>query len=92
MHPIDVTRTKGLDVARRPILTLPKRHVRDDEVTTHIYGLQMLHQSVGTRPKMRKKIYVVELDYPLGYQVWTLLSIGLNFAELINDDMPTDKD
>lgn len=39
MHPIDVTRTKGLDVARRPILTLPKRHVRDDEVTTHIYGL-----------------------------------------------------
>lgn len=45
--PIDVTWTKGLDVARGPVLTLLERHVWDDDITTRTYGLQMLQLRVG---------------------------------------------
>lgn len=40
--PKDVTRTRGLDVDYRPMLTLPEHYARDDEITGHIYGLQIL--------------------------------------------------
>lgn len=34
----------------------------------------------------------MNLDYPLGYHTRTLLRIGPEFVEPINDDVPTDKE
>lgn len=42
MFPIDVTRTRGLDVAHGSMLTFPYRHAQDDGITTCMYRLQML--------------------------------------------------
>lgn len=91
-RPIDVTKTHRLDVAYGLMLTLPERHARDDEITAHMYRLQILQLTVGGRPSTREEIRIVELDYPLGHNARTLLRIGPNFVKLVDDDMPTEEE
>lgn len=55
-------------------------------------GLHILKMRVGGRLAMREKIHVVELDYLLHQHDQTLLWIGLDFVELIDDDVPTNKE
>lgn len=39
-----------------------------------------------------EEIHVVELDFPLGHHARTLLRIGPEFIEPVNDDMITNKE
>lgn len=36
---MDVTRTWGLDITHGLVLTLPKHHAQDDEITAHMYEM-----------------------------------------------------
>lgn len=49
----------------------------------------MLQLKVGGKPSTRKKIHVVEMDYPLGHHAQNLLQIGLDFVEIVDNDVPT---
>lgn len=37
-------------------------------------------------------IHVVELDYPLDHKAQTLLQIGPNFVQPVDNDVPTDEE
>lgn len=91
-HPINMTQTRRLDVAYRPVHTFPKHYSWDDRITAHMYGLQMLQFIVGGRPTVRYKIHVVELDYLLGHHARSLLWIGAYFIEPVDDDVSIDKE
>lgn len=41
-YSIDTSRTKGLTVAQRPVLTMPEHQAQNDEIIARMYGLQML--------------------------------------------------
>lgn len=40
MRPVDVTKMRALDISHEHIL--PECHAQDNEIATHMYGLQML--------------------------------------------------
>lgn len=92
MRSINVTRTCKLDMAHRIVLTLPELHARNDEIAIHMYGLLMLQLIVGSRPVTREQIHGVKLDYSLDHYARTLLWIGPNFVEPVDDDIPTDEE
>lgn len=76
-------------MAHGQMITLPERYARDDEINSNMYGLQIFQLRVGYRPITREKIHVIELDYPLDHHAQTLLRIGPNFVELVDDNIPT---
>ncbi|KAH0709834.1 hypothetical protein KY284_011261 [Solanum tuberosum] len=41
--PIDVTKTKGPENVHDPTLTTTEHNRRDDLITTHLFGLEMLY-------------------------------------------------
>lgn len=45
--PVDVSYTKGITVSYGPILTMPEHQAWNKEVTTHMYGLQLLQLWIG---------------------------------------------
>lgn len=83
----DVMRVRSLAAAHGPVLTMPERQDRNDDITAKMYGLQIQQLRVEVTPAIEQEIHVVDLDYPLGHHARTLLRIGLDFVENIDDDV-----
>lgn len=57
-----------------------------------MYGLTMLQLKIEGRPTTQQEVRTVELDYPLRPHARTMLRIGLDFDEPLDDDVPTDEE
>ncbi|PHT72851.1 hypothetical protein T459_23636 [Capsicum annuum] len=73
-----------------PILTMAERQSRADVISTRMFGLQMLQLWIGERSITNKELCAVGLDYPLGHHARTLLQIGPELVESVNDNVPID--
>ncbi|XP_016577508.2 uncharacterized protein LOC107875339 isoform X2 [Capsicum annuum] len=91
LRPLDFSRTKG-PASYGVTLTMPERQARNDEITARMYGLTMLQLKIGGRPATEQEIRAVELDYPLGPHARTMLRIGPDFDEPLDDDVPTEEE
>ncbi|KAF3645858.1 hypothetical protein FXO37_20754 [Capsicum annuum] len=72
--------------------TIPGRQAQNKEIKTRMYGLQMLQLRVGGFPATHEEIQAVEMDYYLGHHARTMLRIGTDFIELVDDDVPTEEE
>lgn len=54
--PIDVTKAKGTELFHGPTLTIAKHIMRDDMVTTWMYGLEMLPHKNGCRASSQENL------------------------------------
>lgn len=86
---VDGTQMRDLDITHMPVLILLERHAQDNKITACMYMMQMLQLRMGGRPTTREEIRIVDLNYLLGHYVRTLLRIGSEFVEPIDDDIPT---
>ncbi|KAG5599415.1 hypothetical protein H5410_030785 [Solanum commersonii] len=80
---VDITNTKGPD----------NDQICDDLIMAQMYGLEMLHHQNGYRASTDEQLGQVERWYPLNSYVKSLLGIGPEFHEPVDDDdIPTDED
>ncbi|PHU17445.1 hypothetical protein BC332_13140 [Capsicum chinense] len=91
-HPMDITTARSTSGTAGLILTMLERQTRTDEVLDRLYGLMMMMSKTKGRSATLEELYVVEFDYPLGHHARTMLRIGPNFVEPIDDDIPTDEE
>lgn len=59
---IDVTTSRSTAGDQGSILTMAERQARTDEITTKIYGLQILQLQVGERASTNEEIHAIMLD------------------------------
>uniref|UniRef100_M1DWA9 Uncharacterized protein n=1 Tax=Solanum tuberosum TaxID=4113 RepID=M1DWA9_SOLTU len=54
--PLDVTKTKGTEYLHRPTLTTAECNKRDDLITTHMFGQEMLCHRNGHRASTQEQL------------------------------------
>uniref|UniRef100_M1DBL6 Putative plant transposon protein domain-containing protein n=1 Tax=Solanum tuberosum TaxID=4113 RepID=M1DBL6_SOLTU len=86
--PMDITRTKGPDTKFGPTLTTAEHHMRDELIMARMYGLEMLRHQNGCLASTDIQLGDVERRYPLNAHAKTLLGIGPEFRDPIDDDIP----
>ncbi|PHU30473.1 hypothetical protein BC332_02566 [Capsicum chinense] len=90
--PVDITTARSTSRATGLILTMVERQTRTDKVLGRLYSLMMMLSTTGGRLATPEKLHAVKLDYPLGHHARTMLRIGLDFVEMVDDDIPTDEE
>jgi len=90
--PLDVTKTKGTEYLHRPTLTTAECNKRDDLITTHMFGQEMLCHRNGHRASTQEQLDEIATRYPLNEHDEALLGLGPAFLEPVWDDIPTDED
>lgn len=88
--PLNVSGTKGR-ANYGATLTIPEYQTQTYEITAWMYGLQMLQLWIGEHLATQQKIRAMELDYLLGHHVKTMLRIGSDFIEPVDDDVSIDE-
>ncbi|KAF3681343.1 hypothetical protein FXO38_01764 [Capsicum annuum] len=90
--PVDITIARSIDGAQGPILTMAEHQARANEISSRIFGLQMLHLRIWGIFKTHEELHDVELYYPLCRHARTLLWIEPEFVEPMDNDVPTDEE
>ncbi|KAK4724170.1 hypothetical protein R3W88_026949 [Solanum pinnatisectum] len=90
--PLHVTKTKGPKNFHGPTLTTTECSRRDDLITTHMFGLEMLFHRNGCRVSTQEQLDEIARMYPLNEHDDALLGLGPAFLEPIWVDVPTDED
>lgn len=89
-NPYVVTSTRGPDLQSKPVLTIAEIYRRDEMITIRMYGLQMLTLRTSGRPTTEEEFKYIERRYPLNDHTRSVLGIGPQVFEPLDNDIPMD--